>query len=286
MNVVITGATGFVGQRLCERLSGRYTTIPVTRKATGAAQSCVVEDLGTPFELSQPSPCVIHLAGLAHRKDESSHSQEYERINVEGTRNLLEASLRQGLKRFIFVSTIKVYGEYSKQAFDESTPLNPVGPYAKSKATAEALVQEYAAQHGFDYLIIRPPLVYATHALGNIQTLSKWLKKGFPLPLAGLNNQRSMISLDGLCEFIEHGLESKQGLNQAYVVKDLDLSTSEFICRLAKDLNVNPRLFYCPLSLLKGLGALAGKSEMVDKLTGSLVVDATKAQTLLRYPTR
>jgi nucleoside-diphosphate-sugar epimerase len=296
-SILITGATGFIGRHLVSRLSGGEFNIRLAlRDKQGNLfndkdiDTCRYDSLADNNDYDKllgDIDFVIHLAGLAHNP-ESNHS-DYLRLNSEASRALAgEASVR-GIKRFLYMSTVKVHGESSLvkddrvQAIKETSPLLPSDAYSQSKLAGEHALMEVCDDRGMEFVILRPPLVYGPGVKANFQTLLKAVAKAIPLPLADIGNQRSLIYVENLCDIIEKVLISSQCRNQVYLVKDSDFSTTELITELAEALGQSPRLFRVPPSVLKLVASLLNKSSSIDRLTQSLLIDDNKLRRDLRW---
>ncbi|MFY0678034.1 MAG: NAD-dependent epimerase/dehydratase family protein [Neptuniibacter sp.] len=293
MNILLTGGSGFIGNRTYEFLS-KDSDISLTcllRKNTSGitCQTSIVSGLEYPCDLSEAlcdQQVVIHAAGLAHSSNlgrKELLSAMYE-INVEGTRNLAMKAAELGVRRFIFISSIGVNGNCNSSPFCEEDEPNPIEPYAKSKLEAERSLWEIQSQTGMEVVIIRPPLVYGTNAPGNFSSLLSLVGKGMPLPLAGIKNKRSFVSIDNLVDLIHTCISHPKAANQVFLVGDGDdISTADFISKLAVASGKPIKLFYVPTSLLLAAGALLGKKDMVMKLVDSLQVDISKAHNVLDW---
>jgi UDP-glucose 4-epimerase len=211
---------------------------------------------------------------------------EFRLINVEGTLELARQAALSGVRRFIYLSSIKVNGEQtlSGQSFTEQDVPAPADSYALSKLEAEESLRDLAKQTGMEVVIIRPPLVYGPGVKANFLNMMCWLHKGMPLPFASINNRRSLVALDNLLDLIVVCLEHPEAANQIFLVSDGDdLSTTELLRRMAHALGKPVRLMPVPVSLLKAGAGLLGRRDMAQRLCGSLQVDISKARTLLGW---
>jgi nucleoside-diphosphate-sugar epimerase len=211
---------------------------------------------------------------------------ECRRVNVAGTLNLARQAAAAGVKRFIFLSSIKVNGEQTLpgQPFTEDDVPAPLDPYSTSKYEAEEGLRELARQTGMEVVIIRPPLVYGPGVKANFLNMMRWLHKRVPLPFASLNNRRSLVALDNLIDLIVVCLEHPAAANQTFLVSDgEDMSTTELLQRMAQALGRPARLMPIPASLLEAGAALLGRRDMAQRLCGSLQVDISKAKMLLGW---
>lgn len=302
--VLITGANGFVGRRLCRVLLGQgWTVLAGVRSVAGAAtiggtRQVVLGNLEEQDNwagLLAGCRAVVHLAGRVHVMHDSAADPlaQYLATNTEVTRSLAEASAQAGVRRFILVSTIKVSGEASPVPgvakgggviWPEDQPAAPEGPYAVSKARAEEALRTVCRQNGMEFVIVRPPLVYGPGVRANFLSLLQLVDRGLPLPLASLANQRSLVGVGNLADFIGTCLEHPGAANQVFQVADCEpLSTPGLIKAMAEALGRPARLFPFPPQLLK-TGAIAlGRRQVWERLAGSLKVENSKAEALLGW---
>lgn len=297
MKCLLTGASGFVGRALCERLlTENYEVIapcrsPGTLPANERLQSPLITGLNGDVDwqtMLSGANVVVHLAARAHimRDTVSNPLTEYRKINVEGTLNLARQAAQSGAKRFVYISSIKVNGEetFSGQPFTTQDTPSSVDPYAISKYEAEIGLQKLAKETGLEVVIIRPPLVYGPEVKANFLRMIHWLKKGVPLPLGDINNVRSFVFLDNLVDLIIICLNHPNAANQTFLVSDgEDLSTTEILKRLAKHLGVSTRLIPIPAVILKMGFLFIGRPELARRLCGSLQVDISKNHDLLNW---
>ncbi|MDH5625485.1 MAG: NAD-dependent epimerase/dehydratase family protein, partial [Nitrospira sp.] len=182
-----------------------------------------------------------------------------------------------GVRRFVYLSSIKVNGERSARPFTEQDLPNPQDPYGISKWEAEEALATVSSQIGLEIVVVRSPLVYGPGVGGNVLQLLNIIRRGIPLPLASAHNRRSLIYLGNLVDALACCVKDVRATGQTYLVSDgEDLSTPELIRRLAKALGLPPRLWPVPLSVLRWSGRLAGKGPMIDRLLGSLQVDSSR----------
>ena len=220
---------------------------------------------------------VVHLAGLAHRA--GAAPEALRAVNVETTARLARVAASQGIGHFIFASSVKVNGETSPPGHPlrESDPPNPPDAYGASKWAAECALREVAESSGMRTTVLRLPLTYGPRAKANVAALARAVRRGVPLPLAGIDNRRSILGVGNLASAIATVLASgREGQPFAtYFVADaLAVSTPELVVAMARAMRVAPRLFALPTSLLRVAGAWAGRSEMVERLLDTLEVDA------------
>jgi nucleoside-diphosphate-sugar epimerase len=232
---------------------------------------------------------VIHAAARAHIMREGSLDPlvEYRRVNVEGTLNLARQASAAGVRRFVFISSIKVNGESTLPGSPftaDDTPA-PVDPYGLSKAEAEAQLKQVAQETGMEVTIIRPPLIYGLGVKGNFANLVSWLRRGLPLPLGGLiKNRRSLVGLDNLVDLILVCVDHPKAANQTFLVSDgEDLSTTELLMRISKALNRPASLLWVPAGIICFVARLLGRKTISQRLLGSLQVDINKTRELLDW---
>lgn len=289
--ILITGATGFIGSNLCKQATNEgWAVRPVTRRA-GAVGGIVIEDitLNTDWSAALKNvDIVIHLAARVHIMDDSSNNplEEFRRINTEATLNLAKQAAEYGIKRFIYLSSIKVNGESTQlgKPFTENDKYVPVDPYALSKYEAEQELLKLASETKMEVVIIRPPLVYGENVKANFLNMMKWLCKRLPLPFGTINNKRSLVALDNLVDFILTCVEHPAAANQIFFVSDDDdLSTSELLQQVAVVLGKKSRLFAINEKVIELSLSLIGKKDLAQRLCGSLQVDISKAKKLLNW---
>lgn len=293
--ILLTGATGFVGSELLAQLikHSEYEIVAASRaKNSDLENSCQVFTLGSFnsdtswHEALANVDCVIHTAGRAHvLKKEANAAECFKESNTDATLNLANQAEALGVKRFIFISSIGVNGSHtSNLPFSDSSKLTPQTEYAISKMNAEIGLLKIAERNNMEIVIIRPPLVYAAHAPGNFRRLLKLVKSGMPLPLGQINNNRSMISLENLIDFICVCVEHPAAANQVFLVSDgQDFSTKELVTLLAAGMCKKVPLVSIPPSWLKGAARLLGRKGLYTQLCESLKIDSSKARNLLGW---
>jgi len=285
-NILQTGATGFVGGAVLNRLTAERDDItaavrkPQTDLPANARKVIVPDlDVGTDWlEALEACSVVIHSAARVHVMNDQSADPlaEFRKTNVDGTLNLARQAAASGVKRFIFISSIKVNGEGTAPgkpytAFDTPAPQDP---YGVSKMEAEQGLRETAQQTGMEVVVIRPVLVYGPGVKANFRSMMNWLNKGVPLPLGAIHNKRSLVSLDNLVDLIATCIDHPAAANQTFLVSDgEDLSTSEMLRRMAGALGKPARLLPVPAVMLECGATLLGKRAVAQRLCGSLQVD-------------
>jgi nucleoside-diphosphate-sugar epimerase len=290
MKVLVTGGTGFVGGAFQARAAaaGQFSLRTALRNAgqrlPAGVEPVFVAGL-TPTadwrEAVTGCDAVLHVAARVHVMNDLAVDPlaEFRRVNVEGTLNLARQAAVAGVKRFVFISSIKVNGEGTPVAVPyaaDDVP-RPVDPYAISKCEAEQALHQLALETGMEVTIIRPPLVYGPGVKANLLNLLKAVDRGLPLPLASIANGRSLIYLDNLVDAISVAIKHPRAAGQTYLVSDCDdVSTPELIRRMATALGRSARLVPFPPALMRLAGRMLGKGAAVERLLESLVVDSGK----------
>lgn len=294
--VLITGGNGFVGQHLLKRLlvDSEYAPIAATRLGSGwtqSIQSVVVGDIDgdTDWALALAGiDVVIHTAARVHVMNDTSSDPlaEFRLVNVQGTLNLAQQAAMKGVRRFVFLSSVKVNGESTVLGapFTEQTAPAPQDAYGISKLEAEQGLREIANQTGMEVVIIRPPLIYGPGVKANFAALLAAVKRGIPLPLGAIHNARSLVGLDNLIDFVVTCITHVKAANQTFMVSDgQDLSTTELIRGMAQGAEVSARLVPLPIWTLNAGAKFLGKGAAIQRLCGNLQVDITKARDLLGW---
>lgn len=291
----MTGASGFVGLRLCATLSKR-PEIVITAAIRGFAtlpfgQVVRIGDISGATDWTVPltdQQVVIHTAARAHvlKDDVFDPLAEYRRINVVGTLNLARQAADAGVKRFIFISSIKVNGEQTPlgQPFIPDDTPAPEDAYGISKCEAEQGLQEIASSTGMEVVIIRPPLVYGPGVKGNFASMISIVRKGIPIPFGAISNKRSLVGIDNLIDLILTCIDHPDAPNQIFLVSDgRDLSTTELLQGVARATGRPSRLIPIPGSILSLCASLIGKRVLAQRLLGSLQVDISKNREILGW---
>ncbi|MCF6356019.1 MAG: SDR family oxidoreductase [Candidatus Polarisedimenticolaceae bacterium] len=297
-SVLLTGATGFVGKALRNKLHAAGITyssavrapLPSGKSDNLFGQVHNVSEIGSATcwdSALKNTDAIIHLAARAHIMNDTTTDplQSFREVNTAGTLRLARAAADAGVRRFIFLSSIKVNGEStSDQPFDEAMPAAPQEPYAISKHEAEQGLHKIAEGSSMEVVIIRPPLIYGPGVKANFLRLLGWIDRGIPLPLAGIKNQRSLVAVDNLADFLITCLNHPAAANELFLISDgEDLSTAGLAQCIAKHMGHSARLFSVPQSLMNLGASLLGKKPMVDRLAQSLQVDSSKARQLLQW---
>jgi nucleoside-diphosphate-sugar epimerase len=295
MRVLITGANGFIGTALSKKLlnedwevrgivrSGKEIFLPEGVQATHVES---IDQHTAWGNFLDGVHTVIHLAAIVHVMTGSASDlfNKYREVNVQGSRHLAMAAVHCGVKRFIFMSSAKVNGEERSECYKEADIENPQDPYGISKWEAEQALYKIVDKTGMDLVILRPPLVYGPGLKGNFLRLLKLVDTGTPLPLANVNNRRSLVYIDNLLDAIVTCMTHPKAAGQTFLVSDSrDLSTPEIISLIAGAMGKKARLYPFPPGILKTIGKITGRSAEIDRLTGSFCVDSTKIRTLLGW---
>ena len=297
MNILVTGANGFVGQSLVNNLlnNTEYKVVASVRKIPSRKLSCEyriinnLEDKPTSTNVFEDIDLVIHTAARVHVMDDKSVDPltEFRKVNVEGTLNLARQAIKAGVRRFIFISSIKVNGEGTElgKPYTEDSKPNPIDPYGISKYEAEQGLLALAETTSLEVVIIRPTLVYGKNVKGNFHSLMKWTYKGVPLPIGGIkHNLRSLVSVDNLVDFIVTCIEHKDAKNEVFLISDDDdISTADLLKEISKGLDVKSKAVNIPPKLINTAASALGKSVVAQRLSGSLQVDISKAKNLLGW---
>ncbi len=295
MQVLVTGANGFVGRALCAEAVSRGMAVRGITRASGDLPISVENfavggiDGNTDWrDVLTGCEVVVHLAARVHVMADLAANplEEFRRVTVRGTLNLARQAAAANVRRFLFVSSIKVNGEATQlgRPFTADDAPAPLGAYGVSKMEAEQGLREIARQSGMDVVIIRPPLVYGPGVKANFAAMIRWLNCGVPLPLGATHNQRSFVSLNNLVDLIVTCLTYPAAANQTFLVSDgEDVSTTELLRRMSQALGRPARLVPVPVSWLKLAAAMVGKQDVAQRLCGSLQVDIEKTRRLLGW---
>ena len=291
--VMITGAQGFVGGALCSSLRKQEWSVrPVVRtRSPNNGDHIEVGDIDpdTNWNLAlSDTQYIVHCAAHVHRVQ--GHTQdslrEFRRVNTFSTETLARAAARSGVKRFIFLSSIKVNGENAPldSPFNQTSPANPHDSYSISKWEAEQALARVATETGLKIVILRCPLVYGPRVKANFLRLLQAVKHGIPLPFSLVKNRRSLIYLGNLTDAIATCLTHPAAAGKTYLVSDgEDVSTAELIALIAQVLGKPSRLLPCPLGPIELAGMLTGKSDEIARLLGSLCIDSSKIRSELDW---
>jgi len=288
--MLITGAGGFVGTSLVSELAKRRMPYrAVTRRR--AQNSFVIPDIDGRTDWTaalQGVDVVVHLAARAHVIHEAAPLVEaqIQSSNVDATLNLARQAARAGVKRFVFMSSIKVNGEATapNQPFTATDRPNPQNPYAQSKLDSELGLFAIARESGLQVTVIRPPLVYGAGVKANFDTMMQWVDRGIPLPLGAVNNKRSFVYVGNLVDLIIVAAHHPKAAGEVFVVSDgEDMSTTELFRRLAAALGRQSRVMPVPAAFLKAGASVLGRRDVVNRLIDSLQVDCSRTREVLGW---
>lgn len=292
--ILVTGSNGFVGEALFHYLqkveqyhvSGSVRTTDVARKNLFTVSE--LSENTDWFDALKGQHVVVHVAARAHVMDDSVGEPlaEYRRVNVAGTLNLARQAASAGVRRFIFISSIKVNGESTTigSPFQHLDKAMPKDPYGISKAEAEAGLWQINKESGMEIVIIRPPLVYGPGVKANFSSMMKLVSKNYPLPLGAICNRRSMVALDNLINLISTCINHPKAANQTFLVSDdHDISTTKLLEMMTQAAGKSPRLLPVPMSWLRLAGKLTGKQAVIERLCGNLQVDISHTKVTLDW---
>lgn len=297
LRILVTGATGFVGNAVLAR-----TALDPTLQLRGAVRRAAVSlaDGVEPVAVGDLAPdtnwaqavsgvdAIVHTAARVHvmRDSAADPLAEFRRINVAGTVNLARQAADASVRRFVFISSIKVNGERTLpgRSFTANDVPAPIDPYGISKHEAEQALRELAQELGLEVVIVRPVLIYGPGVKANFLSMMRWIDRGIPLPFGALSNQRSLVALDNLVDLIMTCLHHPAAANQTFLVSDgEDLSTTELLRRTAAAMGRRARLIPVPALALRTAARLLGRADFAQRLCGSLQVDISKTRELLGW---
>ena len=293
MNILLTGSNGFLGQYLSNFLAEKgYSTLAHTRKAQTFDHPNIhnisfdLNDNLDNIDLSEVE-VIIHCAGRAHVMNETAASplEAYRQTNVQGTLNLAQKAVKSGVKRFIYLSSIKVNGEQTTtQAFHPNDDVHTNDPYGLSKYEAEQALLDLSQRSGLEVVIIRPVLIYGPNVKANFKSMVNLASKKLPLPIGCLDNKRSMVSVYNLADLIHTCMTHPNANREVFLASDQDdISVKQLFEKLAKYQNNQLLMIPIPKSLISSLASLVGKKAVASRLCSELVVDTTKNTQLLGW---
>jgi nucleoside-diphosphate-sugar epimerase len=294
-HILVTGANGFIGKALCAALPkvGHFF-IPIVRNVAPntdmSSSKAVIKQINTSTEWQETLSgvdTVIHLAARVHMVNDNAVNplQDYREANVEATLNLARQCVTTGVKRFIYLSSIKVNGEATLlKPFRDADMPAPLDPYGISKLEAEEGLKRLAVETGLEVVIIRPPLVYGPGVKANFLQLMRLVKRGIPMPLASVQNRRSIIFVDNLVDVILRCVEHEDAPGHTFLVSDdYDVSIAELINSLASTMGKRSMLFPIPPQILMFAAKLIGKTPVAERLLNSLQVDIASTKRILNW---
>ncbi|MBJ6723176.1 NAD-dependent epimerase/dehydratase family protein [Geomesophilobacter sediminis] len=296
MNLFVTGATGFVGNALLARFSREPVTVTAAvlegedaSHLPEAVRRAVVPPLRPDCDYAGAlagAEVVIHLAARVHimRDTAADPLEEFRKVNLHGTERLARQAAAAGVRRFVYVSTVKVLGEESPTPYRAEDPYRPLDPYGVSKAESEVALKRVAEETGLEVVILRPPLVYGPGVKANFLALMKAVQRGVPLPLASLSNRRSLVYVGNLADALAACALHPAAAGETFLVSDGEaVSTADLVRRMAAALDRRAHLLPVPEALLRQVGRLLGRSAAVDRVAGSLQIDSSKITRILGW---
>jgi len=288
-SVLITGAGGFIGNALCAKIlaegwqvRGTFRSESGVNRLAGGVDAVSIGSIDSDTKWNDALAgidTVVHLAARVHVMDDSSSDPltEYRKVNVEGTKCLAIAAAKAGIKRFVYISSVKVNGKGKAAAYTEDDEEAPVDPYGVSKWEAEQELHKISDTTGIEVVILRPPLVYGPGVKANFLQLFKIVERGIPLPLSNIKNRRSFIYLGNLIDAIITCMTNPNAAGKTYLVSDgEDVSTPELIRRIGAASGRRALLLPFPVWIMRMAGRITGKYDEVERLVGSLTVDISK----------
>jgi nucleoside-diphosphate-sugar epimerase len=289
--ILVTGASGFVGAAVCRELELRGNSVlkAVRRHVKPDDGAIGVGNIDSKTEWTEALnrvDVVIHLAARVHvmQDRQTDPLAAFRTVNVDGTAHLALCASKAGVRRFIYLSSVKVNGEESIVPYNEEMAVNPSDPYGQSKWEAEQVLRKIADETGLDVVILRPPLVYGPGVKANFLKLLRLVKRGLPLPLGAVHNKRSMIYLENITDAITVCADYPKAANRTFLISDgQDISTPTLIRMLAKKMGKKSHLLPLPVPLLKTLGRFSGRSGEIERLVGSLQIDSRQIRSTIDW---
>ncbi|CAH6794828.1 UDP-glucose 4-epimerase [Vibrio chagasii] len=293
MKVLVTGSTGFVGARVVELAEARdWEVVSVVRKSSGTQLNCFwVSSIGAETDWSdafEGVDCVVHCAARVHQMNESAQDAlaAYRDINTFGTLNLAKQAVEAGVKRFVFVSSIKVNGEFTEPSspFLPNLDYIPKDPYGLSKYEAEVELTKLSKETGLEVVIVRPPLVYGPGVKANFLSMMRMVEKGIPLPFGAIHNKRSLVYIDNLSSLILTCCEHPSAPGHTFLASDCqDVSTSQLIRAIALSMDKSPRLLPIPMPWIRAGASVLRKQHVAQRVCGNLQVETRHTREILGW---
>jgi len=290
--LLVTGADGFIGRRLCGLAEvWGWNVVRIVRDASGEGKRVVVPDISRYSEwpaVLDGVDAVVHLAAIAHVTRGSGRVVSEEllsQVNIDGAVSLFQAARQAGVRRFVFLSSVAVNGTRTHdRPFSEWDMPAPEDGYGRTKLSAEQALLKSASASTTQLVIVRPPLVFGPNPKGNVSRLLRLLDLGIPLPLASIDNRRSVIGLDNLCAALRSCVEAPAAAGQTFLVaEDRSRSTPEILRTLASAMGIRNPLFRCPVSVVGTAAAFSGYGAEFQRISGSLELDSSKIRRLLGW---
>jgi len=288
LNILITGASGFIGKSLFRHLSIKHKVIGLSRADSRFCKlSPNIDDKDAWLKVISKSAIIVHCAGRAHILDDKVKNplKEFRQVNVNFSIKLAGYAIKKGVSRFVFISSLGVNGsETDNKPFTEDMEPNPAYDYAVSKLEAEEALKTIFRNTDTELVIIRPPLVYSHNAPGNFKRLLELAKIGLPLPFQGIKNKRSLVSINNLVSFVACCCEHPKAANETFLISDDEVvSTADILNLLNKGMGKNRRVFYFPKIIVVSLFKLFGLGNIYHKMFSNLEVSNLKAKRILDW---
>jgi nucleoside-diphosphate-sugar epimerase len=294
--IAVTGASGFVGRALCQSLADQGVPFRALVRSPDARlpQARVIGDIGADTDWAaalQGVSCIVHCAARVHvmQDTEADPLAAFRRVNVEGTRRLARSAAHAGVRRLVFLSSLKVLGEQTAPGlrFNNLTPPAPEDAYGRSKWEAEQALWAVSKPTGLEVVVVRPPLVHGPGVKANFLRLMQAVARGLPLPFGQVNNQRSLLALGNLTDLLQLCTRHPDAPGQTFLASDdQDVSTPDLVRQLAAAMGRPPRLLPVPVSWLRWAGRLTGRAHQIERLIGSLQVDIGHTREVLDWSPR
>lgn len=296
--ICVTGASGFIGKSLCKTLLASNKTVRGFVRSLNTNTDPPEIELISIGNISSKTnwidqirgyDCIVHCAGQVHFIKDKIDLETYRLVNSEGTKRLAEQAVEAGVKRLVFLSTVKVNGESTVREenfriFTYKDKPDPQDPYSRSKLEAENALWEIASKTNLEVVVVRLPLVYGYNAKGNLKRLMKLINFGLPLPFSLIKNNRSLICIDNLVDVLIRCIEHPKAKGNTFLVSDdEDLSTPDLLRFIASEMKISLCLFPFPISMLKILGFITGNSNEINRLVGSLQLDISHTKKTLNW---